>query len=113
MIPISVKNQLPNDKTYVLVHYTGDRWKDSDDQEGCEWKVAKFVRGISQKEREEMEECERKRTICSEDEWGNNQRPFFWDEFGPGGCSDRMWIIGCRCRIFRVGRLKAQICAQP
>ena len=41
---ISVKDRLPEDKTYVLIHITWDNCFDSDDQRGVNIKVAKFVR---------------------------------------------------------------------
>lgn len=79
----NVKYELPEDRTYVLAHYTRGNWSDSDHQQGCEWKVVKFIRGISASEREAMEDCPRKRTHCSEDEGMDNNRPYCWKEFGP------------------------------
>ena len=78
MTPISVNDELPPDKTYVLAHYNGGNWIDSEDQEGVEWVVAQFRRGLSADEREAMEDCEAKRTYSSEDEWANNKRPYCW-----------------------------------
>lgn len=84
MNPVNVKDRLPPDRTYVLAHYTGGNWYSKDHQEGCEWKVVKFIQGISKAEREAMPECPRKHTQHGEDEQGNNRRPYCWDEFGPG-----------------------------
>ncbi len=84
MNPTSVKDKLPPDRTYVLVHYTGGNWHDKDHQAGCEWKVAKFIRGISKATRAAMFESDRKAMYYSEDEQGNNQKPYCWDEFGSG-----------------------------
>ena len=79
----SVKDKLPENNTYVLVHYTGGNWRDRHDQAGCEWTVAKFVRGISLEERKAMPVCDRKKTYRTGDEWQNNHLPFAWDEHGP------------------------------
>lgn len=68
------KDKLPVNGTYVVCHYTGGNWDDSDDQEGCNWKVAKF-RGAAVE--------------------GNNLVPYEWDEFGPGtffGQDVDMWF---------------------
>ena len=84
MKPVSVKDSLPPDNTYVLARYTGGNWLDQHHQSGCVWKVVKFVRGLSKADREEMPMCDRKRQYHSEDEWSNNLRPYVWKEFGPG-----------------------------
>ena len=76
--------KLPNNNTYVLAHWTGKNWHDGDDPEGCNWKVVKFIRGISEQERDSMTECERKHTWKSGDVGHNNQLPYVWKEFGPG-----------------------------
>lgn len=74
---------LPSDNTYVLAHYNGGNWNDSDDQKGCEWVVAKFIIGISTEEREKLSECKRKHTWKPQDEGFNNERPYYWSTFGP------------------------------
>lgn len=56
-------DNLPEDNTYVVAHYTGGNWIDSKDQRGCEWKVVKF------------RECA---------PGFNNLLPYEWIEFGPG-----------------------------
>lgn len=57
------EEKLPRDNTYVVAHYNGGNWKDSGDQQGCEWKVLKFKR-------------------CQKTE--NNVLGYEWKEFGPG-----------------------------
>ncbi len=84
MEPISTKDILPENGKYVLAHYTGGNWHDEDDQAGCEWVVAKFVRGISGEERSAL--CDgdaRKHEYHSGDAVGNNRVPYWWEEFGP------------------------------
>ena len=109
---INTKNRLPNDKEYVLVHLVKDNWIDKDDPLGNRyWCVAKFVRGISEDEREKMKrgeiedgvsigltcptppgiwiEHENKRSSVyrAEDEHANNLVPYCWETFGP----DSFW----------------------
>lgn len=80
--PISVKDWLPVDGTYVLVHYAGNNWGED---KGQYWKVAQFIRGLSTEARLLLSNCgSRKLTIRDEDEHGNNRRPYYWNEFGPG-----------------------------
>ena len=78
-------DKLPKNNTYVVARYTGGNWRDSDDQEGCVWKVVKFVRGISKEEREALPDTDsRKRIYITGDTFGNNTVPYCWKEFGPG-----------------------------
>ena len=81
----SVETALPDDNEYVLIHLIKDNWGDSDDPHGKRyWKVAKFIKGISEKERAALSENdERKKTYSGCDEYGNNIMPFCWDSFGP------------------------------
>jgi len=80
MESISVKDILPENGKYVLAHYTGGNWHSSDDQSGCEWKVCKFVRGISEAERSGLQEFDaRKNSYRGCDEWGNNLVPYYWN----------------------------------
>lgn len=85
----NVNDKLPANNTYVLARYTGGNWHDRDHQEGCVWVVAKFTRGISIKEREDMpddvteRDTPRNKIIKSEDEYGNNTKAYSWSEFGP------------------------------
>jgi len=77
---------LPPDKTWVLAHRVGTNWHaTATNPEGCYWKVVCFERGISMAEREKMpDDSERKGDYFSSDVWGNNQKPYYWWEFGPG-----------------------------
>ena len=104
MEPIKASDRLPEDRKYVLVHLVKGNWGDSDDEIGGRyWKVAKFVRGISEREREDMESgrlrdteievfsgfegnhtCKRSSLYRGEDEHGNNLVPYKWEPFGPG-----------------------------
>lgn len=82
---ISVKDRLPENNTYVLIHLKKTKWHDKDDDEGAiYWTVAKFVRGISKEERKIMTDEYRKSIYSSCDEDGNNKKPYCWLEFGPG-----------------------------
>ena len=82
---ISVKDRLPDNNTYVLIHCDVDNWFDSDDQRGVKFRVAKFVRGLSVAEREKLpDNHSRKKTIKGSDEHGNNLLPYCWYQFGPG-----------------------------
>ena len=78
-------NDFPADNTYVLIHLTKDNWRDSDDPDGVYYKVAKFVRGLSQEGRSKLLDTdERKRTYVFGDEHDNNSVPYAWQDFGPG-----------------------------
>jgi hypothetical protein len=81
----SVKNRLPKDKEYVLVHITYTNWGDSDDPEGHRyWVVAKFERGITREQRARLpHNSSRKAEYHFGDEHGNNTKPYKWDTFGP------------------------------
>jgi hypothetical protein len=87
---------LPQEGRYVLAHHTRGTWIDSTDQYGCEWVVVKMRRGISLEEREAMDDSdERKRIYCMEDEFGNNNVPYAWAQFGPDsffGQNIDMWM---------------------
>lgn len=78
----STKDRLPKNNTYVLARYNRGNWRDSHDQEGCQWLVVKFVRGMSIKERTEALMTKRALTYKPEDEFGNNRVPYCWKEFG-------------------------------
>ena len=82
---ISVNEKLPANNQYVLIHLTIKNWFDSEDYIGNRyWRVAKFKLGISEKERILLKDNDKRKPIYySEDEYGNNKRPFCWDEFGP------------------------------
>ena len=105
---IRVEDRLPENNEYVLIHLTITNWGDGDDPEGKRfWRVAKFIRGISEDEREAMKqgqiddqsetgltcptppgewvshESRRSNVYKRGDEHGNNLVPYCWDEFGP------------------------------
>ena len=44
---INVEQQLPPEGRYVLIHIVKDNWRDSQDQDGVYFKVAKFVEEFS------------------------------------------------------------------
>lgn len=81
----SREGEIPNNNEYVVARYTGGNWHDSDDQEGCVWKVVKFIRGLSDDERAALPDSNpKKKKYGKEDEHGNNLKPYCWQEFGPG-----------------------------
>lgn len=84
MKKININDRLPNDNQYVLVHLTNDNWLDDDDPEGNRYfKVAKFIKGLSQQDRDELPEGHpRKNSYHMEDVSGNNQVPYCWSSFG-------------------------------
>ena len=90
-------DKLPEDNQYVLAYFPHRPWQDSNAiHNEHKWRVVKFCRGISLKEREEMpENFERKHYIISADQHGNNLVPFNWQEFGPSsffGQEAHFWI---------------------
>ena len=79
------KGEFPKNKTYVLIHVPTRPWGDSDDEVGKFWKVAKFIRGISEEERTALPFTDaRRNNYRGSDVHGNNLVPYKWDEFGPG-----------------------------
>lgn len=103
-----VTENLPEDGEYVLIHLAKDNWGDSDDKHGKRyWKVAKFLKGTSEKDREKMisgemtdgvevgyscptppgewirHESKRSSIYKKGDVHGNNLVPYAWEEFGP------------------------------
>ena len=78
-------NILPEDGTYVLIYVPDRPWSDRHDKFDTRYfRVAKFVGGLSEDERKSLPDTdERKITFCGEDEWGNNRKPYKWEEFGP------------------------------
>ena len=103
MDKISVTDRLPEDKQYVLIHLTKTNWVDNDDPNGNRyWKVAKFTKGLTEDDREEMKngnipdvpeviwcasegthDVMRSDIYKGSDVQGNNHTPFNWEEFGP------------------------------
>ena len=82
---IDVKQRLPADGQYVLVHLLISNWADHDDPEGNRYfRVVKFVKGISEDEREKLPNNDpRKFQYVGGDTHGNNLVPYYWTEFGP------------------------------
>jgi hypothetical protein len=83
------KGQMPPANQYVLIYVPDRPWHDSDDMYGVFWKVAKCVHGISMAERAVLAKSDdyfdrkRAKTYRREDEQGNNQKPYCFEEFGP------------------------------
>lgn len=83
---ISRESRLPAEGKYVLARHNRGNWVDDQDQGNVNCVVVKLIRGISQKERAELEAKgdPRSKVIRSEDEYFNNLEPYFWNAFGPG-----------------------------
>lgn len=47
--------------------------------------VLRVEKGLSKKDREHMDDCDRKRTFCTADEADNNLVPWYWHGDGPMG----------------------------
>ena len=97
MEPISPKDRLPENNTYVLAHFPDRPWTDSDCKNGeHKWVVVKFIRGISKIEREMLDSKDsRKYTHKAGDEHGNNRFPYYWDTFGPGSFFSQECSVWC------------------
>ena len=80
---VSVEDALPEDGQAVLVRYAGDNWRcdhtiaRGGTREIWRWLAARFVRGRTAAEAKAVN------LYRSEDEFGNNRRPYCWREFGP------------------------------
>ena len=80
---IKTTDKLPPERKYVIGKTTA-RWKDEDDPENVNVIVVKLIKGISLKERSELDNSDqRKKLFSASDEWGNNERPYNWETFGP------------------------------
>lgn len=83
------KGQMPPADKYVLIYVPNRPWIDGDDEHGVFWAVAKCVYGISKAERSELSKSSdpfdryRARRYSSADEDGNNEKPYYFCEFGP------------------------------
>ena len=77
------EKELPEDNNVVLIYIPYAPWI-SNAIGDIHYKVAVFHKGITQKERELLPECERKHLIYGCDEYGNNLKPYNFEEFGPG-----------------------------
>jgi hypothetical protein len=75
--------KLPENKTYVLAYFPNMPWGDSDSKnDEHKWVVVKFIRGISQQERDSLSEHDvRKHHVFAQDEDGNNLVPYIWKAF--------------------------------
>ena len=89
-------DKLPQHNQYVLAFFPDSPWHDPHSKEGKhKWVVVKFVRGISEQERDALPNTDdRKWTFRPEDEQSNNIVPYYWRPFGPGsffGQSASLW----------------------
>lgn len=81
---VSVEDALPEDGQAVLVRFAGENWLHKHKIAGGEtrklwrWQAAWFVRGRT------AQEAVAAGVSRSEDELGNNRRPYCWRQFGPG-----------------------------
>jgi hypothetical protein len=95
---INTKDCLPEAGKYVLARHNRGTWIDSDDQSNVNCVVVKLEYGISQEQRKKMKTGElpdeiikypdgtisrRSNIYRSEDEEGNNEKPYCWQQFGP------------------------------
>ena len=99
------KGEMPPEGKYILIYVPDRPWRDSTDQRGVFWKVAKFVKGISLEERRKLENSdnpvdrERARWFTSADEFGNNRRPYYFDTFGPDSYFGQEVDIWCELPV--------------
>lgn len=79
------EGQFPKHDQYVLARVLKDNWGDTCPLENFYWKVVKFQKGISEKERSELpSDSQRKKKYKGCDVSGNNLVPWNWSEFGLG-----------------------------
>ena len=78
------EGDLPDDGEYVLGRVLNKPWRDADDLSGSRFfVVVKFVRGISEAERDTLPDSDpRKRIFMFGDEFGNNEKGYEWSSFG-------------------------------
>ena len=77
--------ELPIDNSVVLIYVPYRPWECSTVVGDIHYKVAIFRKGISQKERKELPDSnKRKHIIRGCDEYGNNLKPYGFEEWGPG-----------------------------
>lgn len=110
---IDPKEQLPNDGQYVLAHFPDRPWFDDAPNDEHKWVVVKFVRGITLKEREQLDDLDpRKRQFKVGDEYCNNQVGYRWNAFGSSdffGQECSVWAELPKCRkIARKPRLEKE-----
>ena len=76
------KNELPKENVYVLIHIPNEPWEAGTST--VFYDIAKVVKGISEEEREKLDDSNpRKTTYCFGDVFGNNLVPYQWETFGP------------------------------
>ena len=81
---VPCEEALPQNGQAVLVRYAADNWlrdhtlADGQKRKHWRWQAAQFIRGRS------AANARRMGVYRMQDEFGNNQRPYCWDEFGPG-----------------------------
>jgi len=98
---ISTEDKLPKAGKYVLARHNRGTWGDKDDQENVNCVVVKLVEGITEAMRDKMKQgmlpdyevqssfsshplkSKRSQIYRSEDEHGNNLKPYYWSQFGP------------------------------
>ena len=92
---------MPPDGKYVLIRVQARPWHSSTDNYGVFWKVAKCVYGISAAERERLSKSDicldqkRSKQYWPADEQGNNKKPYYFTEFGPGSFFGQEVDEGC------------------
>jgi len=74
---------LPPEGKYVIVRYNGGNWIDNNDPKNVNCVIARLIKGISMKEREQLSDTdERKRKYIKGDEHSNNIVNYAWQTFG-------------------------------
>jgi hypothetical protein len=81
-----VNDALPEHGQAVLIRRADDNWHRDHMVDGIphrvwRWQACQFVRGRTAAELAAMGAV---RVVHPEDEDGNNLRPYYWNEFGPG-----------------------------
>ena len=76
--------KLPNHGEYVLAYFPSRPWRDPDaKKEEHKWVVVKFMKGLSIKERNDLPDLDRRKTLyLPMDQDANNLLPYTWDQFG-------------------------------
>ena len=80
---IKCEDELPPEGEYVLGRHNRSTWHDSTDQKNVNCVVVKIAKGLSVKDRQKIKDDLRFNLYFPEDEWGNNRKPYYWEEFGP------------------------------
>ena len=87
--------ELPKNNAYVLARYLRENGCSLNHQTEHMWAVVRCVKGISLEEREKMSDdvteidyggnrVSRNKRYKVGDEYGNNQTPYCWEQYGPG-----------------------------